>query len=87
MDILPTLATLLGIKLPPVALDGFDMAPILFENKTVSRLYTLLSRMPCTLLHQSNRNYYIYYPDNVSPSEGIYAVRLNQYKAHYYSHG
>lgn len=36
MDFLPTIANLVGATLPSVALDGVDMAPILFEGKKVN---------------------------------------------------
>ena len=39
------------------------------------------------LLLQSNRNYYIYYPSDVTEDLGIAAIRLNQYKAHFHSQG
>ncbi|MEQ2299015.1 hypothetical protein AMECASPLE_011232 [Ameca splendens] len=32
LDILPTIASLAGAKLPPVVLDGFDMKDVLFQN-------------------------------------------------------
>ena len=35
VDLFPTFANLVGAKLPNVTLDGFDMAPILFQNKKV----------------------------------------------------
>ncbi len=36
---------------------------------------------------QSGRSVYIYYPSSPDPKLGVYAVRWNQYKAHYYSNG
>ena len=39
------------------------------------------------LISQSNRNYYVYYPNDVTEELGIAAIRLNQYKAHFHSHG
>ena len=37
LDLFPTIAPLAGATLPNVTLDGFDMAPILFENGMVDR--------------------------------------------------
>lgn len=39
------------------------------------------------LCTQSDRSVYIYYPSNPDPKLGVFAVRWNQYKAHYYSNG
>ncbi len=36
LDLLPTILNLAGVALPNVTLDGFDMAPILFDNKQVA---------------------------------------------------
>ncbi|XP_064404043.1 arylsulfatase A-like [Halichondria panicea] len=36
---------------------------------------------------KSGRSVYIYYPSSPDPKLGVYAVRWNQYKAHYYSNG
>lgn len=36
LDILPTLATLAGAALPKVALDGYDLSPVLFGSGKVS---------------------------------------------------
>lgn len=36
---------------------------------------------------QSDRDVFIYYPSNPDPKLGVFAVRWNQYKAHYYSNG
>ena len=35
LDVFPTVAKLVGAKLPDVTMDGFDMAPILFQNGKV----------------------------------------------------
>ena len=35
LDLFPTIASLAGAELPNVAMDGFDMAPILLDNKQV----------------------------------------------------
>ena len=37
LDLFPTIAALAGVSLPNVTFDGFDMAPILFENGMVNR--------------------------------------------------
>lgn len=42
LDLFPTIAALAGVSLPNVTLDGFDMAPILFEKDMVDRLGTIL---------------------------------------------
>ncbi|XP_064396908.1 arylsulfatase A-like [Halichondria panicea] len=36
---------------------------------------------------KSNRDFYIHYPTNPDKTLGVYAVRWQQYKAHYHSHG
>ncbi|XP_065827633.1 arylsulfatase A-like [Oscarella lobularis] len=36
---------------------------------------------------QSNRNFYYYYPMLPNPSTGVFATRLKQYKAHFYTKG
>lgn len=36
LDILPTLAMLAGAALPKVALDGYDLSPVLFGSGKVS---------------------------------------------------
>ena len=35
----------------------------------------------------SKRDHYIYYPKNPDPTDGIFAVRWKQYKAHYFQEG
>ncbi len=35
LDVFPTVAKLVGAKFPEVTMDGFDMAPILFDNGKV----------------------------------------------------
>ncbi len=35
----------------------------------------------------SQRDYYIYYPENPDPKYGIYAIRWKEYKAHFYQEG
>ena len=35
MDLFPTIANLVGATMPSVAIDGIDMAPILFKNAKV----------------------------------------------------
>ena len=65
MDVFPTLMNLVGGKLPDVTMDGMDMAPILFNNQKVLKLWQLL--IQCVWIGaglQSNRDFYIYYPDN-----------------------
>ena len=39
VDLLPTIASITGVKLPSVKLDGLDMSPILFKNEPSSRDY------------------------------------------------
>ena len=38
LDVFPTVAKLAGAKIPDVTMDGFDMAPILFDNGKVNSL-------------------------------------------------
>lgn len=42
LDVFPTVAKLVGAKLPDVTMDGFDMAPILFENGKVKWTFLVL---------------------------------------------
>ena len=43
LDIFPTVAKLVGAEIPEVTMDGFDMAPILFENgKVISLAYPFI---------------------------------------------
>ncbi len=35
LDLFPTIANLAGAKIPKVTMDGFDMAPIILDNKMV----------------------------------------------------
>ena len=43
LDIFPTVAKLVGAKIPDVTMDGFDMALILFENgKVISLAYPFI---------------------------------------------
>ena len=38
MDLFPTIANLVGATMPSVAIDGIDMAPILFQNSKVGKV-------------------------------------------------
>ena len=38
MDLFPTIANLVGAKMPNVTIDGIDMAPILFKNSKVCKV-------------------------------------------------
>ena len=40
-----------------------------------------------SLIFQSNREYFVYFGDNASKDLGISALRWQQYKIHYNSHG
>lgn len=44
LDILPTIASLAGAKLPQVQLDGVDMTEILIKKGQVKAEYLILSR-------------------------------------------
>jgi len=95
VDLFPTLVNLGGGQLPNITMDGVDMAPILFESGKVCFLLiscyieytTQRNTMILHLLFKSNRDFVIYYPANPNPDRGVYAVRWNEYKAHYYSNG
>ncbi|XP_077990518.1 uncharacterized protein LOC144444838 [Glandiceps talaboti] len=69
LDLLPTLAKLVGAPLPNVTLDGMDMSPVLFEEG------------------KSQRDTFFYYYEKPEKEIGVYAVRYQQYKAHYYTQG
>lgn len=43
LDILPTIASLAGAKLPQVQLDGVDMTEMLFKKGLVKAAYLILS--------------------------------------------
>uniref|UniRef100_H2U1V0 Arylsulfatase A n=1 Tax=Takifugu rubripes TaxID=31033 RepID=H2U1V0_TAKRU len=69
LDILPTIASLAGAKLPQVMLDGVDMSNILFSQG------------------KSKRETMMFYPTNPSETYGVFAIRLEKYKAHFYTQG
>lgn len=90
LDIFPTLMKLVDVPLPNVTLDGYDMSSILFENGQVRSFMLLMIQalwVSCINIMQSNRDYFIYYPADVTPKLGISAIRWKQYKAHFQSHG
>ena len=64
------------LSLVPRLVCGLGMRALLARNQT--------RFLSCT---QSNRDFYIFYPTNPSQDKGVYAVRWQQYKAHYHSHG
>ena len=43
--------------------------------------------MHITSKMQSKRDTFYYYPASPDPDEGVYAIRWNQYKAHFYTYG
>ncbi|XP_061629417.1 arylsulfatase A [Phyllopteryx taeniolatus] len=69
LDILPTIARLAGARVPPVALDGFDMTEILTNQG------------------KSKREAIMFYPSDPSEQLGLFALRLEKYKAHFYTRG
>ncbi|XP_033110528.1 arylsulfatase A-like isoform X2 [Anneissia japonica] len=69
LDLLPTIASIVGAPLPNVTIDGVDISSIIFKGE------------------KSNRNTFFYYATYCKPEIGVYAVRYEQFKAHYYTAG
>ena len=100
LDILPTITSLAGAKLPQVVLDGVDMTEILVhQGKVVTSHFTLsrywnivktkmmYSFLSVILVLQSKRETMIFYPTDPSEMYGLFALRLGKYKAHFYTRG
>ena len=98
LDVLPTIASLAGAKLPPVMLDGFDMTNLLVNQGKVAVLYLMFfkdwnaanntvnyaSFIPVL---QSKREAMMFYPTDPNEMYGLFALRLGKYKAHFYTRG
>ena len=84
LDLFPTVMNLAGGKMPSVITDGVDMSPVLFENKEVA---TVKFKDINSIVLQSNRQNFVYYSQESTPQTGLYALRLRQYKAHFYTRG
>lgn len=99
LDVLPTIASLAGAKLPQVLLDGVDMTEILVKQGQVEAAYLTLWRLQCcenqtdvfififNSCLQSKRETMVFYPTDPSEMYGLYALRLGKYKAHFYTRG